>query len=104
MSAAIATDAGLLTGIELAKLLRVGKSTPGRWVKEGKLTEPDDFIRTPGGHLRYRAAVVTRLLNGAGWQRAEDEAASRLAAARTDLDTIAAGLLPAAAPLTEGEQ
>lgn len=86
---------------EVADLLRTDPRTVGRHADAGRF---GDVIRTPGGHRRIRTAAVVAQLNDPEWQRAEDEATAHLAAARTDLDTIAAGLLPAAAPTTEGEQ
>jgi excisionase family DNA binding protein len=50
----------LLTPAEVAKLFRVDPKTVTRWAKAGKLSA----IRTLGGHRRYRAAEVQRLLEG----------------------------------------
>lgn len=50
----------LLTPSEVAKLFRVDPKTVTRWAKSGKLSS----IRTLGGHRRYRAAEVHRLLRG----------------------------------------
>ena len=50
----------LLTPSEVAKLFRVDPKTVTRWAKAGKLTS----IRTLGGHRRYRAEEIHRLLNG----------------------------------------
>jgi excisionase family DNA binding protein len=50
----------LLTPAEVAKLFRVDPKTVTRWAKAGKLSS----IRTLGGHRRYRAAEVQRLLEG----------------------------------------
>lgn len=49
----------LLTPSEVAKLFRVDPKTVTRWAKAGKLSS----IRTLGGHRRYRAAEVRRLLD-----------------------------------------
>lgn len=57
----------LLTPSEVAKLFRVDPKTVTRWAKAGKLSS----IRTLGGHRRYRAEEVRRLLD----------------AARTDMET-----------------
>lgn len=50
----------LLTPSEVAKLFRVDPKTVTRWAKAGKLSS----IRTLGGHRRYRASEVHRLLSG----------------------------------------
>lgn len=57
-------DEELLTPAEVAKLFRVDPKTVTRWAKAGKLSS----IRTLGGHRRYRASEVRRLL---GTQREE---------------------------------
>lgn len=52
----------LLTPGEVAELFGVGLSTIGRWADNGTL----DFIRTPGGHRRFkRASVEARLAEAA---------------------------------------
>lgn len=51
-------DEQLLTPSEVAKLFRVDPKTVTRWAKAGKLSS----IRTLGGHRRYRADEVHRLL------------------------------------------
>ena len=48
----------LLTPAEVAALFRVDATTVTRWAKAGKLVT----IRTLGGHRRYRADEVRRLL------------------------------------------
>lgn len=55
-----ATDDELLTPSEVAKLFRVDPKTVTRWAKAGKLSS----IRTLGGHRRYRATEIQRLLTG----------------------------------------
>lgn len=50
----------LLTNAEVAALYRVDKSTVSRWADRGKLP----FIRTPGGHRRYREADIHALVAG----------------------------------------
>lgn len=50
----------LLTPGEVAKMFRVDPKTVTRWAKAGRLSS----IRTLGGHRRYRAAEVRRLLLG----------------------------------------
>jgi excisionase family DNA binding protein len=49
----------LLTPSEVAKLFRVDPKTVTRWAKAGKLSS----IRTLGGHRRYRAGEVRKLLD-----------------------------------------
>ncbi len=52
----------LLTPGEVATLFGVGLSTVQRWADAGTL----EFIRTPGGHRRYkRASVEARLAEAA---------------------------------------
>ena len=48
----------LLTPGEVAKIFRVDPKTVTRWAKSGKLTS----IRTLGGHRRYHATEIARLL------------------------------------------
>jgi excisionase family DNA binding protein len=55
---AISETDELLTPSEVAKLFRVDPKTVTRWAKAGKLSS----IRTLGGHRRYQAAEVHRLL------------------------------------------
>lgn len=50
----------LLTPGEVAALFRVDPKTVTRWAKAGKLTA----VRTLGGHRRYLASEVQRLLSG----------------------------------------
>lgn len=50
----------LLTPGEVAKLFRVDPKTVTRWAKAGKLPA----IRTLGGHRRFRAEDVRRILEG----------------------------------------
>lgn len=52
----------LLTPGEVARLFGVDPKTVTRWAAAGKLTAR----RTLGGHRRYVAAEVHRLLEGAG--------------------------------------
>jgi len=52
----------LLTSGEVAALFRVDSRTVTRWVTAGKIAA----IRTPGGHCRFRAEEVRRLLQGGG--------------------------------------
>jgi excisionase family DNA binding protein len=48
----------LLTPAEAAAVLHVDANTLARWSKAGKLSA----VRTPGGHRRYLASEVARLL------------------------------------------
>lgn len=50
----------LYTPGEVAHLFRVDPKTVTRWAASGRITS----IRTPGGHRRFRAAEVDRLLRG----------------------------------------
>jgi excisionase family DNA binding protein len=50
----------LLTPAEVAAMFRVDPKTVTRWAKQGKLTS----IRTLGGHRRYRASEIRKLLGG----------------------------------------
>lgn len=52
----IASD--LLTPSEVAHMFRVDPKTVTRWAKAGKLS----FVRTPGGHRRFRRSEVEALL------------------------------------------
>lgn len=52
----------LLTPYEAARVLGVDPSTLRRYVAAGKL----DAVRTPGGHHRYPAVTIRRLLAGRG--------------------------------------
>ena len=51
-------DDELLTPAEVGRLFRVAPKTVTRWAKAGKLTS----VRTLGGHHRYRANEIRRLL------------------------------------------
>ena len=48
----------LLTPAEVAALFRVHPKTVTRWARAGKISA----VRTLGGHRRYRASEVRRLL------------------------------------------
>jgi len=48
----------LLTPAEVAALFRVNPKTVTRWHRSGKISA----IRTLGGHRRFRAAEIRRLL------------------------------------------
>ena len=60
----------LLTSPEVGALLRVDAKTVNRWANAGKIS----FIRTPGGHLRFREPEVMALLAGKPALRAVDAA------------------------------
>ena len=47
-----------MTAAEVAIAFRVDRKTVTRWAKEGGLPS----FRTPGGHLRFRAAEIRALL------------------------------------------
>lgn len=51
----------LLTPAEVAQAFRVDPKTVTRWAKAGRLP----FVRTLGGHRRYREADVRALRDGA---------------------------------------
>lgn len=53
-------DERLMTPAEVSTAFKVDPKTVTRWAKLGKL----GFIRTPGGHRRYRASQVEALLSG----------------------------------------
>ena len=48
----------LLTPAEVAAMFRVNPETVTRWARAGKISA----VRTLGGHRRYRASEVRRLL------------------------------------------
>jgi excisionase family DNA binding protein len=52
----------LLTPAEVATMFRVDPKTVTRWAKSGKL----QFIRTLGGHRRYRESEVRAALGFPG--------------------------------------
>ena len=51
-------QSNLLTPGEVAKLFRVDPKTVTRWAKAGKLPS----ITTPGGHKRFKRAIIEKLL------------------------------------------
>lgn len=59
-------DQALLTSAEVAKRFRVGRSAVVRWVEKGQI----EAVRTPGGHLRFRAADIEALIAGSASARA----------------------------------
>jgi excisionase family DNA binding protein len=52
----------LLTPKEVARIFRVDPKTVTRWAGAGKLAA----IRTMGGHRRFKAAEVIKVLEGEG--------------------------------------
>jgi excisionase family DNA binding protein len=55
----------LMTPAEVAARLHVDANTLARWSKNGKLTA----VRTPGGHRRYLAKEVARLMRRSAERR-----------------------------------
>lgn len=49
----------LLTASEVAELFRVDKKTVTRWAGADRIR----YIRTPGGHVRFRTGDVLNLLS-----------------------------------------
>ncbi|WP_114856508.1 BldC family transcriptional regulator [Brachybacterium sp. YJGR34] len=61
----VGEDAGqLLTPAEVAKMFHVDPKTVTRWAQAGKLT----YMRTLGGHRRYRRDEVIELLRDSSTQ------------------------------------
>ena len=54
----------LLTPAQVAQLFGVDPKTVTRWADSGRL----GFIRTPGGHRRFRGWEITALLTDGGRQ------------------------------------
>lgn len=50
----------LMTPAEVAKAFRVAPKTVTRWAEDGKIS----FVRTLGGHRRYRESEVRTLIDG----------------------------------------
>jgi excisionase family DNA binding protein len=55
-------DDDVLTPGEVALLFRVHPKTVSGWVKTNRIT----FVRTPGGHRRYRVGVIRQLMTQPG--------------------------------------
>jgi excisionase family DNA binding protein len=64
------TPEPLLTPAEVAQIFRVDPKTVTRWAKAGKLT----YVRTLGGHRRFREVEVDCLLRGIPYVREEPAA------------------------------
>jgi excisionase family DNA binding protein len=56
------TDNELLTPSEVADMFRVNPTTVTRWARAGKVVA----VRTLGGHRRFRASEIRRLLEEVG--------------------------------------
>ena len=52
------TDNELLTPSEVAEMFRVNPKTVTRWARAGRISA----VRTLGGHRRFRASEIRRLL------------------------------------------
>lgn len=52
----------LLTPSEVAAMFRVNPKTVTRWARAGRIS----YIKTLGGHRRFRASEIRRLLEEAG--------------------------------------
>ena len=48
---------------EIARLFGVHGDTPSRWARNGKLPA-HAIVRTPGNHIRFRAAIIDALRDG----------------------------------------
>jgi excisionase family DNA binding protein len=59
------TDEVLLVAQEVADLFRVDPKTVARWAASGRI----DYVRTPGGHRRFRESDVSALLAPTGGAR-----------------------------------
>jgi len=70
----ITNDPELMTPAEVAALFGVGAKTASRWARSGKLP----FVRTLGGHFRFRRAdVLAFLFEGTEVGQASGAAQSR---------------------------
>jgi excisionase family DNA binding protein len=70
---AVAKNDHLLSPAEVAALFRVDSKTVTRWAMAGKISS----IRTLGGHRRYRADEIRRLLSAGEAIRVVDVTDSR---------------------------
>lgn len=57
----------LLTSSEVAKMFRVHPKTVTRWAEDGLI----EHTRTPGGHRRYPAGPIRRLLKSRSTEGAQ---------------------------------
>ena len=57
-----ATTATLLTTGEVARIFRVDPKTVARWALTGAIPQ-EAWIMTPGGRRRWRADIITALIN-----------------------------------------
>ena len=58
----------LLTPSEVAALFRVNPKTVTRWARAGRIS----YIKTLGGHRRFRADEIRKLVAEANQSRSED--------------------------------
>ena len=56
------TTEELLTPSEVAAMFRVNPKTVTRWARAGRIS----YIKTLGGHRRFKASEIQRLLSEAG--------------------------------------
>ncbi|GLY86008.1 helix-turn-helix domain-containing protein [Actinoallomurus iriomotensis] len=61
-------DHDLLTPREVAQIFGVRTTTIARWAREGRLA----FNRTPGGHRRYAASAIRRLMSEIAAESTDD--------------------------------
>jgi excisionase family DNA binding protein len=52
-----------LTVGQVARLYGVDPKTVTRWVRNGRMPE-NSWIRTPGGHRRFRESVILQMIDG----------------------------------------
>ncbi len=73
----------LLRTVDVAQLFQVSERTVSEWARQGRIPS----VRTPGGHRRYPADQVRRLLEAAeeGYRPPSEDSA--LAAARSSMVT-----------------
>lgn len=71
-------DHDLLTPREVAQIFGVRTTTIARWAREGRLA----FNRTPGGHRRYAASAIRRLMTEMATASVDDQRMAEEDAAR----------------------
>ena len=85
-------DDEVLTPGEVAKLFKVDPKTVTRWAQAGRIPWIENrrpWIRTPGGHLRFRVEQIRKILSGEiemhywGWKD-DDTVQDAVRHARTD--------------------